>query len=243
MFRTPLRRLLALIPIVGLVISMVFIERASAESAGEASLSEVSCSNEQGVVVVTLTAYSTGTDDVPFNLRVDNAGDDVVIPVKPGEPKPVPINNLNDGTHHIEVVVNDQTVLDQNFNVACDTPQPYTNPWGSITDICDGKVLVAASNMPSREQLQGLQPVKFTVTFVSNVSGGVQQLDAFTLPSGEDDAFDTQRTYNLGSPGIVSLYADGVALQHLDYSHACVIPVGHHKPRHHGTTVLPNTGK
>jgi hypothetical protein len=259
MFRYPLRRLSVLIPILAIVFTLVsyFAQPANAESAGEASLSAVSCSNEHGAVTVTLTAYSTGTDPVSFMLLIDNVseGDDLLIPVTPGTPKNIPISNLEDGTHRVEVIVNDQTVFDQSFPVACDTAptDSYSNPQGSVNEFCGVRaVMVYASNKPIGNNMVDLQPVTFTVTFVGNDSSAVRTLDTFTLPSGQDDAFDTQRSYPLEGPGVVSLYADGMTPVHTYYTGACmVVPdvVHHHKHKHHKKhhaptgSALPNTGK
>lgn len=259
MFRYLLRRLRVLIPLAVASFMLVnyFSLPANAESAGEVSLSAVSCSNDnQGAVTVTLTAYSTGTDPVPFMLLIDNVseGDNLMIPVTPGTPHPVLVSNLDDGTHRIEVIVNDQTVFDHTFEVTCDPAPtgPYTNPKGLLWDQCSGQVGVKISNYPIGNNFADLQPVTFTVEHVSNVYPGIKHLASVTLPAGEDDSFDSTFSVTPGSPGVVTLYADGVALQHLDYSGACVVVPDHahhpkHKKHHHkhpsAGNALPNTGK
>lgn len=257
MFRTLLRRLLALIPLVAVIFLMIGMQPASAEGGDPyVTVSDASCVGEQGQVSVTLYPGSQATQDVEFIILVDNVsyGDDPTITVPPATDKTVVVGNLEDGTHRFEIIANDVTIFDNPRTVSCDTAPEgqYKNPKGSLLDFCEGIVGMTASNKPIGGNLEGLQPVTFTVTFVSNEGGGVKQLDSFTLPSGEDDAFDTQRNYSPGSPGVVSLYADGVALQHLDFSDTCVVvPTTGHHPKHHGhqnssnpngATTLPNTG-
>jgi LPXTG-motif cell wall-anchored protein len=244
MFRYLLRRLRGLIPLVTIAFVVIgTAQPANAEEGHSATLSQVSCVAGKGTVTVTLTA---GATDGEFSILVDNAsyGDDVIIPVTAGQSKPVVVSNLNDGTHRIEVVANEVTVLNEpNLVVSC----TYTNPAGLIEDLCDGMVGVTASNMPFRDRLNGLQPVTFVVTFVSNVVGGVQKLDSFTLPNSTDGD-TTFRTFQLDGPGVVSLTVEGENITPpLDYRHTCIVVEDVVNHPHGNTpkppvTTLPNTG-
>jgi hypothetical protein len=197
-----------------------------------------------------MTADSTIQQSTVFNILVDDQQFGGAVSVAPGATETKTVPNLDDGVRHIVVMAGEVYELDKNVDVQCDNVPVgnYSNPKGSVLDSCNHVVSVTASNYPIGDNLEGLQPVTFTLTFVANDSGKVQQLDTFTLPSGEDDAFDTQRNYSPGDRGVVSLYADGMEPIHVYFTDTCMIvpDVKHHA--HHNnanpnvTTTLPNTG-
>lgn len=275
MFRTLLGRLLALAL---MSVSLGFIGVSAANAVvpnGTASLvlndagNVVTCNNEQGSLVVKLNADPSVSTEFMLLVNGVSEGGDLSIPVAAGQSTTVPVSNLDDRTDaSIEVIVrgtngeDGKTVFFKNdIVVACDTAPvgPYINPQGSVNEFCGvNAAIVYASNKPIGNNMVDLQPVTFSVTFVANDSSVVQTLDTFTLPSGEDDAFDTQRSYPLGGPGVVSLNAEGMKPFHMYYTGGCsVVPDvvhhpkkhKHHKKHHHhkhhsvAVAVLPNTGK
>jgi hypothetical protein len=170
-----------------------------------ASVSEVSCVDEDGAVTVTLQA---GDSDETFLvlLTSPSVGGAQEVTVAAGATETVELTDLEDGEHSVEVLIEHvdadaETVATAERTVACDVaPEgPYTNVKGSVYDGCEGTGYVSASNKPIAGAVETLQPAAFEVVFLSTddtVDGGDDPVGGGEDPSGggEDPPADGERT-------------------------------------------------
>lgn len=164
------------LPLVALVLaaSTALISPASPAGAAEtatATVSQVTCVENDGEVTVTLAA--SDTEPATFLVLIDGeSGEELGLAA--GETAEVPTTAIDDGEHTFEAILMTEsgdevgeTLALADRTVACDAaPEgPYTNPRGEVMDNCEGTGWVTASNKPIGGNTEDLQPVTFTVSF------------------------------------------------------------------------------
>lgn len=183
----PSNRTLSLAAVLSLGAATALIGPASPATAAPeptATVSEVSCVAEDGILSVTLEA---GDSPHTFVVLVDDmtSADDPETPVEAGATETVDVTGLEDGEHTVQVLLvftdaDAETVTLENRTVACDVaPEgPYTNSKGAVYDLCEGSGTVTASNKPIAGAVENLQPVTFEVVFtLVDATGGDDPVD------------------------------------------------------------------
>lgn len=161
------------LPLVALALaaSTALIGPAGPAAAAEdptASVSGVTCVDNDGEVTVTVVAGDTAA--ATFLVLVNGVGGEET-EVAAGASDTVVASSLEDELHHFEVILmvgeEAETLLHEERTVACDLAPdgPYSNPEGDVMDACEGEGWVSASNKPIGGNTEDLEPVTFTVTF------------------------------------------------------------------------------
>lgn len=144
---------------------------AGAAETATATVSEVTCVENDGTITVTLTA--SDADPASFLVLVGGEGGEEV-EVAAGQTQDVTTSGLPDAEVSVEAILMTEggdevgeTLALESRTVACDAaPEgPYTNAQGEAMDGCEGTGSVSASNKPIGGNVDDLQPVTFRVTF------------------------------------------------------------------------------
>ena len=165
---------------------------AGAAETATATVSEVTCVENDGEVTVTLAA--SDTEPATFLVLIDGVGGEEVS-LAAGETAEVPTTAIDDGEHTFEAILTTEsgegvgeTLASEDRTVACDAaPEgPYSNPRGSVMDSCEGTGWVTASNKPIGGNTEDLQPVTFTVSFTPTDDVVEEPTDGDDPVGGED---------------------------------------------------------
>ncbi len=178
-----------------------------AAAASTAHLGEVTCSEEQGRVDLTVTADPAAPGDVHVLFILGStSNEEHPLELVPGDSVVIPLTDLDDDQYTLEVLARVEgleedfaTVLNEEFEVVCDAaPEgPYTNPKAEIHDYCGHQVDVFATNRPIGGNTADLQPVTFR--FTATKDGVTDTLAEFVLPDTTDDPYTHTAVADLSS--------------------------------------------
>ncbi len=183
-----------------LAASTTLIGPAGAAETATATVSEVTCVEEDGQVTVTLAASDTTA--ATFLVLVGGEGGEET-EVAAGQTQDVVTSGLPDGDVSVEAILLTEggeevgeTLALEGRAVACDVaPEgPYSNARGEAMDGCEGTGWVSASNRPIAGNVEDLQPVTFRVTFTPTD-------DPIVGPPDGEDTGGSEEPGDGGEPG------------------------------------------
>lgn len=224
--------LIAVLVATGIAVSTA----APATAASSASVSAVTCVEEQGSVDVSLTADADAPGDVAFLALLDGVSDGDPILVAPGATTVITFDGLDDNAHTLEVDALEKAddeeytkILDTSFEVVCDpAPEgPYTHETADIHDYCGPEVDLFATNRPIGGNTTDLQPVTFV--FTATQGDTTRDLATFTLPDSTDDPYTHTALADLSDfedseePTVLTVTANGNEIAREEHVHGCTV--------------------